>query len=407
MECCHDAENTSSSIISADRRAPQMYPHFVTMQTRPSNLQRWLNKLRIPTHLRKNSPEESTERKDVLQNDQALFKLAPELWSQIISLLSLEDVVSLALTCKSLLQTIGSGPFESLKKPEYTSRRVRFLVHMIGNHPRHILCSRCGIFHKRSVLVWYPARGIRRNREKHDHCYGLCNESERKSQQNLELLQFYAGIWNIEWDIVKHVVGAHRAGSGFAEMHLSLSRDQIDIDGGHHSVRARVCESHLLMRFQTVLRVKENLSVRTLHNQEPSSIQSRCRHMAFALNSEYDCLVSCGKYLGKPFWYWSHEAYTCSIDVRRRLSACTKTCMECPSEYQLQLVGKDLVFTRWVDFGECLSEPTEEYKALSEGQISCKMWTPSKPVPPNSGSRTRDWSKIPRISTRFDYAGLC
>lgn len=367
-------------------------------------LQGWLAKLRILTLSRKNCLEKQTTQKDASQYDRALFKLAPELWFEISSFLPLEDVVSLASTCKPLLETIGPKPFEDLKKPEYTAQRVRFLVHSVDAFPRHTLCSRCGKFHKRRALVASSERASGRNPKENQACFGSCKESEKTALQQVAP-QFNPGIWTVEWETARDALRALRAGSGSTEVLHSLWRDGIRIDCSHQSVRAHVCDNHLLMRFQTVFPVVKNSTVRTFHRQEPCSIQSRCRHMASPLNYEYKWLMKCAKKLGRDFRYWSFAVKGLEFDLRSSLSSDTWMCTECPSEYHLRLVGNRLVFTRWVDLGECLSEPSEEYKALSEGQVCCKMWTPNWHTP-YIGSAVRDWSQIPRISTRFDYAGL-
>ena len=176
---------------------------------------------------------------------------------------------------------------------------------------------------------------------------------------------------------------------------------------GKRGIDIIVLDGHIMMRIITILLLDENFIVHGYSRQKPSSQQSRCWHMSGVLERDCDELLD---RIRKPIIYGkvdSPDGYH-KTDVRR--------CESCPSEYYSgvkRIEGEDgddgkkypygLFLQRWVDLGELKNEEeTQEFKALTAGQVCCDHSTRAEKLPVDCLWQGRDWSTIPSMRDRME-----
>jgi len=173
---------------------------------------------------------------------------------------------------------------------------------------------------------------------------------------------------------------------------------------GRKMINSFVLDGHIMMRIITVLLVDENFVVHGYSQEKPSSQQSRCWHMSGALERDCDQLIH---RMRKPLDYSRVDCpdgyYTTGM----------RRCESCPSEYsawfeRIQGLRADqgpyfLCLSRWIDLGDYQKEEeSEEFRALTAGQVCCDHLTRAQEPPIDCLWQGRDWSTIPSMRERVE-----
>jgi hypothetical protein len=173
---------------------------------------------------------------------------------------------------------------------------------------------------------------------------------------------------------------------------------------GRKCIDMVVLDGHIMMRISAVLLIDENFVVYGHSREKPSSQQSQCWHMSGDLERDCNQLIH---RMRKPPIYsraGSSDGYY-ATDMRR--------CESCPSEYRASVYrvegvgGKHfpyyLCLSRWLDLGEYQKEEeSEEFRALTAGQVCCDHLTRAQEPPIDCLWQGRDWSTIPSIRERTE-----
>ena len=186
-----------------------------------------------------------------------------------------------------------------------------------------------------------------------------------------------------------------------------MRHTKVENGEGEKMIDSLALDGHVMMRIITVLPVDENFVVHGYSREKPSSQQSRCWHMSVDLERDCDELL-----------YRLREPITYSmVDCTDRYyRTCLRRCKSCPSEYfsgvtRIEGVGGDhgkkypyvIYLQRWVDLGEVKKEEeTQEFRALTAGQVCCDHTTRAEKLPIDCLWQGRDWSTIPSIRDRVE-----
>ncbi|KAF2662049.1 hypothetical protein K491DRAFT_700717 [Lophiostoma macrostomum CBS 122681] len=79
-------------------------------------------------------------------------RLSSDVWKHISSFLDPADAAHLAMSNKTLSWKLGPDSLRALALPEHRQHRIRFLRHMDGHFPNHLLCFPCGVYHRRTSI---------------------------------------------------------------------------------------------------------------------------------------------------------------------------------------------------------------------------------------------------------------
>jgi len=156
----------------------------------------------------------------------------------------------------------------------------------------------------------------------------------------------------------------------------SLRQTEVKIGSGKKIVQMGITGGHIMLRITTVLPMDKNFIVHGGWQEKLSGQQSRCWHMSQTLESDCDELML---RVRKPLTYSKIDCPDGYYQTYLR------QCPSCPSEYMAYVYrGPDetlgdveelypyyIRFLRWLDLGVCKLEESEEFKALTAGQVCC------------------------------------
>ncbi len=242
-----------------------------------------------------------------------------------------------------------------------------------------------------------------------EHCIGLCQSPiyHRGRENTLYLSLNYLPL---DWKSIRQIILKSLFPIKTRDLGVNLKvfneirHMKVENGAGRKVIDLAVLDDHIVMRITTFLPVDESFIVHGYSQEKPSSQQSRCWHMSGALERDCNQLID---RMRKPLIYSRVDCpdgyYTTGI----------RRCESCPSEYQawvdrFQGVRRDqgpyfLCLTRWVDLGEYRKEEeSEEFRALTAGQVCCDHLTRSQEPPRDCLWQGRDWSTNPSMRDRVE-----
>jgi hypothetical protein len=186
----------------------------------------------------------------------------------------------------------------------------------------------------------------------------------------------------------------------------SLRYTEVKIGSGKKIVEMGMTGDHIILRITTVLPIDKDFIVHGGWQEKLSGQQSRCWHMSQTLESDCDNLML---RMRKPLIYSKIDCPDGYYQTYLR------QCPSCPSEYMANVYrGPDetlgdveeypyyIEFLRWLDLGDCKQEESEEFKALTAGQVCCDHLERAREPPTECLWQGRDWSTIPSIYERME-----
>ena len=240
-----------------------------------------------------------------------------------------------------------------------------------------------------------------------EHCIGLCRRISYR--QGREKSLHLSGFSPLDWKTISRTIlypNIYPKYDSDADVWESLRKGEAKIGSGKTNVQMGMTGDHIVLRITTALPIDKNFIVHGVWRKKLSSQQSRCWHMSQTLESDCHELML---RMRKPLTYSKidcPDGYY-QTDLRQ--------CPSCPSEYAAYVYrGPDptlgdvepypyyIRFIRWVDLGKCKKEESEEFKALSAGQVCCDPLERAREPPTECLWQGRDWSTIPSIYGRME-----
>ena len=169
-----------------------------------------------------------------------IASLSPELWAEVAEYLNPAERASLAFASKTLLNRLGSGPWEALERPENRNDKIQFLVWLDKFLPAYLLCFPCVKFHRRTQV----------GRERLKPAHVLNPLFECPNARNMLLRPSRHRITpgrTLPFTFVQLVMRAYRFNIAYGITAESLNR-RWQRDGWTHTTRFVVDKNRLLMR---------------------------------------------------------------------------------------------------------------------------------------------------------------
>ncbi|KIX02668.1 uncharacterized protein Z518_08610 [Rhinocladiella mackenziei CBS 650.93] len=314
-----------------------------------------------------------------------LSRFPQHLWNRIIENLGPADTASLALSCKSFRDLVGTDVWTNLNADENHDIKTDFLGRLDGDLPNHLLCFPCAIYHVRTQKGKEDLRPTNISNPIFN-CPNAFNVVKKVSRTRLTVGR------SLPFPFVQLILRAHKHTPEHGIPLDSVSRRWKDRDGEwSHQTRYAVVNGHLLVRVTSSAFAAPALppaGLRKLlysHNDNFNPFFSVCSHWRDGeLMQSVKCALS---HIPKPPEGSGRAGTAANVKYRMNrpsplitlCSACRpmRRCPECASEYLIELrVQEDkndpsmlfkhaIVITRWSDLGDGSSPRSPEWAACN------------------------------------------
>ncbi|KAI6251207.1 hypothetical protein HI914_00225 [Erysiphe necator] len=317
-----------------------------------------------------------------LPGERDIVKLSSELWKKITEYLSISDTMCLAISSKTLLSRIDKKYWLYLKSDRNQDEKLRFLMTLDKELPKHLLCFSCAIYHcrlnigkERLKSAWVPNPVYNCNGSKK---FGLQQPKIRLTHGHFLPFAFVQLATRAEKYTIQH---------GIPLINLCRRYKDRNTDWSHQT-RYHIYKGNLLLRV-----VSQSFAAHGL----PVSAQ---RHLLYS-REDYTPYFSCcshwrdGELLNVCKCALSHvieppivhqkqykpmRQNSQSLNLIGALcSFCRpiRRCPDCPTEYMVELklcedkadpavrFKQSIVVTRWTDLGDGSSPFSEEWASIN------------------------------------------
>ncbi|KIW56316.1 hypothetical protein PV05_04984 [Exophiala xenobiotica] len=314
-----------------------------------------------------------------------LSRLPRRIWDQIAHDLPLADAASLALSCKSFRDLVGTSVWSSLNNKENFDSKTDFLGRLDKQLPDHLLCFPCSIYHIRSQKGQETLRPTNIANPLFK-CPNAFNPEKRVSRTRLTVGR------SLPFPFVQLVLRAREYSPNHGIAIDSLARRYKDRDGEWtHQTSFAIVNGHLLVRVISSAFAAPALPPAGLRkllyspNDNFTPYFSVCAHWRDGnLMPAVKCALShipkppdSGGVVGVAEKVKLHLHPTNPLITLCSQCRPMRRCPECPSEYLMELRMQEdktdlrklfkyaIVVTRWSDLGDGSSPQSPEWAACN------------------------------------------
>ncbi len=314
-----------------------------------------------------------------------LSRLPRRIWDQIAHDLPLADAASLALSCKSFRDLVGTSVWSSLNNKENFDSKTDFLGRLDKQLPDHLLCFPCSIYHIRSQKGQETLRPTNIANPLFK-CPNAFNPEKRVSRTRLTVGR------SLPFPFVQLVLRAREYSPNHGIAIDSLARRYKDRDGEWtHQTSFAIVNGHLLVRVISSAFAAPALPPEGLRkllyspNDNFTPYFSVCAHWRDGnLMPAVKCALShipkppdSGGVVGVAEKVKLHLHPTNPLITLCSQCRPMRRCPECPSEYLMELRMQEdktdlrklfkyaIVVTRWSDLGDGSSPQSPEWAACN------------------------------------------
>ena len=316
-----------------------------------------------------------------------IASLPPEMWQYIMTFMSPSDAASLAFASKTLRYLLGDRPWGDLNLPENHQYKIRILVPMDKDLPRHLLCFPCASYHLRTQ----PGKESLKPAQVLNPLFNCPRVTQRPPRTHITPGR------TLPFTFVQLVTRAQRYGPNYGIPVQSLNRRWNDPNSEwSHQTRYHIVKGHLLMRCVSTCYAEPGLTPAGMRlllysREDYTPYFSVCTHWR---DGELMTVCKCAMghiplppkllservkehakgFLQRP----SHPSPIVNLCAECRPM---RRCPECPTEYLIELKFTEdktdpvhmfkqaLSVTRWSDLGDGTSPSSPEWAACN-GEIA-------------------------------------